>query len=162
QMRSTRNQSDVFARFSQHGADEGADRARADHCISHCDFALNEVETMKKQSGPKVEDRESKIASLRARRSSIFDPLSSSLGDLGRHIAALDLSGGGARDRLDDVDHFWTFEIGERRAAMGDQLRFGRLARECYRRRHLFAVNPVRDAEAHCLSYRLMSKQRFI
>ena len=72
-----------------------------------------------------------------------------SLGDLGRHIAALNLSGGGARDRFDDVNHFWTFEIGERRAAMGDQFRFGRLARECYRRRHFFAVNPIRDAEAH-------------
>src|SRR6266540_4080277 len=76
---------------------------------------------MKKRRGSSVVDRESKIASLRARRSSIFDPLSSSLGDLGRHIAALNLSGGGARDRLDDVNHFWTFELGERRAAMGDQ-----------------------------------------
>jgi hypothetical protein len=45
---------------------------------------------------------------------------------------------------------------------MGDQLCFGRLARECYRRRHLFAVNPVRDAEAHSFSHRLMGEQRFI
>src|SRR5262245_25758681 len=117
---------------------------------------------MRKRIGPRIEDRRSKIASLRARRSSIFDPLSSSLGDLSRHIAALNLSGGGARDRLDDVNHFWTFEIGERRAAMGDQLRFGRLARECYRRRDLFAVNPVRDAEAHRFSYRLVGEQHFI
>src|SRR5262245_2943855 len=117
---------------------------------------------MRIRRGSRIEDRESKIAALRARRSSIFDHLSSGLGDLGRHIAALNLSGGGARDRLDDVNHFWTFEIGERRAAMGHQLRFGRLARECYRRRHLFAVNPVRDAEAHRFSYRLMGDQHLI
>src|SRR5439155_16407185 len=77
-------------------------------------------------------------------------------------VTALNLAGGRARDRLDDINNLGAFELRERQPAMSYQLGFGSRAAENYRGCHLFAVDPVRDPEAYRFGDRRMTQQRFI
>src|SRR5581483_3082902 len=62
---------------------------------------------------------------------------SAGAGEGGRHMAALHLAGGGARDLVDDVDGPRHLELGQPLAAPGGELLLGHRLAGDHRHRHL-------------------------
>src|SRR5215813_4134228 len=85
-----------------------------------------------------------------------------SLSDLRRDVSTLNLTGSSAGDRFNKVNDFWTFEIGERCAAMGNQSSFGRFASKHHCGGYFFAKNSILNAERDRFCHRRVSEQHFI